>query len=735
MNILIINAFGNSQSGKSKFSSFTKIIKNIFKSLSQNSLIETFNYIIKEPNNLDEYLYDYEFNTNETTTKSNTKKKNFEKIDIIFIDGTEKYLPWEDKGLKLCSFIKLCKLTDKILFASGVAMESLIYYLATGSQNDFNFINSNGELQSIEELNKIPESFLKELKKNDHFLDFVTGDVMEYQNINKNWISVMNIGLHKQNSAEKYFKRGKFVLYDNFIGKDYFKNTNSISSNCKELKVHLTKQFFSHYLNNNLPIEFTVYSTLTWFPHNFNVSYKKYQFKIIGISFKGPVLIEHDNSVGCAFHINNNYKESIIIIENFIKKKFSEIQEKLFKFSNLDNNSYSVEEINPMFRNFKINDEQKNRKIKENKENGFKSFSCEGIVNSSSRFNRIKKVQNIANFVGFGINNRDMIFVENNSINQRPVSCVNELIKKKNVFHKKSNSDFKVNNNPIIKRNENTRISQIFKFDLIKSNIENYSIEKKKENRKKFFENAKKELEKNYQNNEDFMRFVNKEKMEEDEMINYYKKIRKDINEKLKEIKIASEFKLNKYQTNKNEQNQNNKKKIKLNIFRNSTNNNNIKSITSRNKNNNDNLNNGLSSNPSFPHQSYFKHSHKIYGTYSLIDPKLKPETTFPELSIDNKINNKEKKKFNKNLLIENINNSNINNEYRYITLEEFERKEFLQSKKKWISKEDFHRFFGLHTTALKPIPNAMESGTPISKYKYRDEFPDKWLTSNGFVV
>ena len=140
MNILIINAFGNSQSGKSKFSSFTKIIKNIFKSLSQNSLIETFNYIIKEPNNLDEYLYDYEFNTNETTTKSNTKKKNFEKIDIIFIDGTEKYLPWVDKGLKLYSFIKLCKLTDKILFTNGVAMESLIYYIETATNNDFNFI-------------------------------------------------------------------------------------------------------------------------------------------------------------------------------------------------------------------------------------------------------------------------------------------------------------------------------------------------------------------------------------------------------------------------------------------------------------------------------------------------------------------------------------------------------------------------------------------------------------------
>ena len=72
---------------------------------------------------------------------------------------------------------------------------------------------------------------------------------------------------------------------------------------------------------------------------------------------------------------------------------------------------------------------------------------------------------------------------------------------------------------------------------------------------------------------------------------------------------------------------------------------------------------------------------------------------------------------------------------YENVSPERIQRKEFLESKKKWISKEDFHRVFGLNTTALKPIPNAMESGTPISKYKYRDEFPDKWLTSNGFVV
>jgi hypothetical protein len=70
-----------------------------------------------------------------------------------------------------------------------------------------------------------------------------------------------------------------------------------------------------------------------------------------------------------------------------------------------------------------------------------------------------------------------------------------------------------------------------------------------------------------------------------------------------------------------------------------------------------------------------------------------------------------------------------------YIDLEQVKRKEFIESKKKWLSKEDFHRVFGLHTTSTKPIPNVIGAGMPLSYYKYRDIHPDKWLTSSGFVV
>ena len=43
-------------------------------------------------------------------------------MDFVFIDGTEKYIPWADRGLKLSEFIKLCKNMNKLVFFYFVAL-------------------------------------------------------------------------------------------------------------------------------------------------------------------------------------------------------------------------------------------------------------------------------------------------------------------------------------------------------------------------------------------------------------------------------------------------------------------------------------------------------------------------------------------------------------------------------------------------------------------------------------
>ena len=723
MNILIVNAYGRSPNNRDKFSLFCTIIKNLLKKVSENSGIDNFYFIYRTPNTINEFIYNYECNPGEETKENLINKKNFDKIDMVFIDGNEKYLPWEDKGYRLSEFIRLCKATNKILFAAGVALEILIYYLATGSNNIFNFINSKGEIQAIEEIDKIPLKFLTNLKKNDYFLDFVTGDILEYHIINKSWTPIMNIGLHKQIAAEKFILRGKFILPDNFKGKDYIKNNNTIVSNCHEILNIVTRQYLSHYLVESLPNEFVGYTSLTWFPHFFNVFYRKFHFKAICQSEKGISVIEHDNSVGVAFHPHKNYRETILLLENFIRQKFREVQVKLFKFNDKSILISKQEEIPSMFRNYKYNDEERKRKYLSQKYISLnKKINSINNVNNSIAFNRIKKVKNIASHVGMGFNNRDMIFVENNAIIQNPLS----LDYSKNVKNKIKDNNSKNNNIRFdyfsLKRNENTRISEIFKpFNPSTIPLKTISLNNVLSNNIENIDKLKKELEKDGENGLEYLTFIKREKMDENQLISYYKKTRRNVTQKLKEIETLSNYKSYSYRKNKNKKNKFNlrlKSSLSYNNKYNNFNKNILDSERERiiNKNLLTEKNNNINEMESQYLTLMASTSYRPIKTATLT--KNKTFLKKRNFSNDNKFVNKNDKW----------------KKYENVSLEQIQRKEFLESKKKWMSKEDFHRVFGVRSTSIKPIPSVMIYGQPVSSHKYRDIHPEKWMTQNGFI-
>ena len=418
MNILIINAFGSSPKSIQKFDSFCNLIKNIFRKISKGSGIESFNFICRSPNNISEFIYKHDMISGDVN-QNKRNKKNFDKIDIVIIDGYEKYVPWAQGSYILCEFIKLCKITNKTLYAGGVGFEILMYYLSTGALNEYNFVNAKGQIKSLEEMSKAPKKFLKELKSNDIFLDFVTGDILEYKG-DEIWAPIKNIGMHKQLTAEKYMYRGKFVLKENFRGKDFIKNENAYSTAFDEIKIRISKHYFHHYLFENLPLEFIATTSLTWFPHFLNVLDQSLQFKILCECEKGPVVIEHKNSTGVLFHIIDKYRDSVLFMENYIKNKFNEIQNKIFKFKNIEEDyleKHDKNEIPSIFKYYiSSNNQKKNNLYLEN----VQSSSLDKVLNSLA-FGRVKNIKNEANHVGFSINNRDMIFVENNYINQNPI--------------------------------------------------------------------------------------------------------------------------------------------------------------------------------------------------------------------------------------------------------------------------------------------------------------------------
>ena len=540
MNILIINAFGTSPKGKYRFDSFCNLIKKLFLKISKGSAIDNFNFICRTTNNISEFLYKYDMISGDVN-ENKKHKKNFDKIDIVIIDGYEKYAPWTNKSFILCEFIKLCKMTNKILYAGGVALEILIYYLATGSLNEYNFVNAKGQIKALEEMTAIPNKYKKELKNNDNFLDFVTGDILEYKN-NESWIPIKNIGLHKQMVAEKYMNRGKFVLPYNFKGKDYIKNENAFVTVCNEIKVRITRHYLQHYLVDKLPLEFIAVTSLTWFPHFFNVNNQALQFKVLCESDKGPIVIEHQNSTGVLFHINEKYQETVIFMENFIRNKFNEVQNKVFKFKNENNNNLIKNEKNEksdiplIFKTYNSYKDIKKPKLKSDDVIINGNNTNLDRVNNSRAFNRIKNIKSEASHVGFGINNRDMIFVENNYVSQRPLFYMDNNIKNEDTQLNMEN----ILSHKIKRKSNNLEPKNTFiNFE----NQKNNNIKKLKNLQIKIYNDNK---EKKIKNKNMFMSYNHKTKI--------HLKNNKDIN-----------FYNNKFCMHSNNLNQTKKKKIRMN--------------------------------------------------------------------------------------------------------------------------------------------------------------------------
>jgi hypothetical protein len=80
----------------------------------------------------------------------------------------------------------------------------MVYFLATDFFTDAIVINNSGDIKSIEEIGSYSLNDLKKLRKNDYFLDYVTGDLLSYNSVSSSWIPKMNIGIHNSQIAQKY---------------------------------------------------------------------------------------------------------------------------------------------------------------------------------------------------------------------------------------------------------------------------------------------------------------------------------------------------------------------------------------------------------------------------------------------------------------------------------------------------------------------------------------------------
>ena len=723
MNILIVNGFGKSEKQIEKYNLFCRLIDELFHIISYKSGIDKFFYTYKTIDELHEFVFNLPDNDKLSEFEKKIIHKNFMKMDFIFVDGKEKnYLPWNPQGQKLLYLIKLCEKYEKVLFAAGIGFLHLIFNFATNNQNK-NFINSNGDYPTIEDLKNLPNDVVKNLKRADVFLDFATGDIYEYKS-SKQWEPIYNIGLHKLLYAEKFKERGKYVLKEF----KFSKNKDLVSSVKKDIKINILKQYCNHWIVKDIPVEFVAFSSLTWYQHNFCVNNKKLQYKILSDSNFGAMMIEHLNSIGVFFHIQKSFPDTITIIKNFIKTKFREIHLKNSSFivNKKKLEPFESEEAMKLFASV-VRDPPRDY------DSGINYLctnpkSTENLVNKSRFYFNLINTEKEGKHVGMSYNNKDMIFVKNNSVIQNNLSLENN---KKNYL-----SD--------IYRPEKLSSEEILKHDYDNIRHDPYWDDDKII---EFYKQKKREICKVLSNNDTFD-------------YNAQTKLTKKTNyNKTKNSLSSTRHTTRPKSAYSNKMNNNNtnlssvvslKKNIKNKILNNSV---------AINDSNNKIIKNNYSVNNSLFHN---ENNNKTENVITMLFPYINPDDFDIKKNDDLKIEKKvEIIKLNQEKRIK----SNFNRKFKkydkelntfrdkpsircssaYITEQEQKRKDDIESKKYWMCPEDFKRVFGKRTLNKKDkeeqnrtnqlYPKSDVYTSSVLGYQFRELDKSKWVCKKNFVV
>lgn len=78
----------------------------------------------------------------------------FDQLDLIFIIGDSFTRPWTPRMIKILILLRMCLRVRKLLFASGFAMQALVYLSASNIERPINLLNINGgKIADIKKLN------------------------------------------------------------------------------------------------------------------------------------------------------------------------------------------------------------------------------------------------------------------------------------------------------------------------------------------------------------------------------------------------------------------------------------------------------------------------------------------------------------------------------------------------------------------------------------------------------
>ncbi|CAD8200712.1 unnamed protein product [Paramecium pentaurelia] len=304
MRILIINCYDNKDLEKFQHFQF-----HVMKYLAeQKELIDTENeFYVRNRDTIEDFLYEVE----SSYVKKEAAQK-FDQLDVIFIIGDCHTRPWAVHMAKILVLLRMSLRVQKLLFASGFAMQALVYLSASNIERPINLINQNGgKLSDLREL-KI------QIQQSDMFLENTSGDLYVFNYETSEWIPKLNVGIHLRSAAQEFQSIGKYVVKAPIykpkqMGSSISKNKNT------ETVVSIRNVYLQHWAFKDMESRFLAPLLNKWDVHNFQFNNSEKKFICLAESDEGPSIIEYPKALACMFEIDTKYPFTNILLKNFVQ--------------------------------------------------------------------------------------------------------------------------------------------------------------------------------------------------------------------------------------------------------------------------------------------------------------------------------------------------------------------------------------------------------------------------------
>ncbi|CAK9021285.1 Uncharacterized protein SCF082_LOCUS15275 [Durusdinium trenchii] len=245
--------------------------------------------------------------------------RELDRVDMFCIGCQPNLFPWEEAGRDLAVLLRMCFVTSKVVFGSGALGHFLGYLCCT---RGLHLLPVNGPAGS--ELSSLDAHAMAAKVRDpqrDVFLDCATGDTYMFKARKGRWVPYTNVGSKLKSGKEPRVTRHVARVAKPLVG-TYFSKSN-------ETICFAEGRTANHWLLRGIEeVEFVVRSQSKWMLDADSNLRSKHQYETILRDRAAPLLVRCRNFVAAHFDISARYPQTLMILQNFVRKEMRRIQQR-----------------------------------------------------------------------------------------------------------------------------------------------------------------------------------------------------------------------------------------------------------------------------------------------------------------------------------------------------------------------------------------------------------------------